>query len=82
MYAIRNKETGKFVSGTDYRQSYGFSFGIGEFSKVQMIIYKQISNGSALTYADYWHAERDFFDRGCSSKLYKIVKVDLVEVDE
>lgn len=75
MHAIRNKKNGKYVSGTDYRQHY-----INH--NVKLGTYKQISDGSALTYPDYWDVERDFDNRGCSPRLYKIVKVNLVEVDK
>lgn len=75
MYAIWNKEIGKFVSGTDYRRDYGLQAdGINH-------TYRQIMDGSALTFPDKWDAEQQFKHRGCSSKRYKIVKVDLVEAD-
>lgn len=82
MHAIRNKKNGKYVSGTDYRQHYATHSGIGQHAGIQLATYKQISNGSALTYADYWDVERDFDNCGCSPRLYKIVKVNLVEVDK
>lgn len=76
MHAIRNKKNGKYVSGTDYLREYGLQDdGINR-------IYRQIMDGSALTFAYKWDAEFQFAHRGCSPSLYKIVKVNLVEVDK
>ncbi len=66
MYAIRNKRTGKWVCGTDYRYSPRR---------------QRTSHSQALTYEDRELAELDFRYRKCS-KEYQIVKVALIEVEE
>lgn len=61
MYAIRNKITGQWVYGTNYR-----------FSPPR----QRISNRQALTYEEKDFAQMDFLLRKCG-KDYEIVKVTL-----
>lgn len=82
MYAIKNKNTGKWVSGTDFRQSYGTHPGLGDRNEAQICVYKQRTLGSAITYDLLWEAEIDFDHRGCSTNNYVIKSVKLVEVEE
>lgn len=82
MYAIKNKNTGKWVSGTDFHQSYDTRPGLGDREKAQIRVYKQRMLGSALTYNELWEAEVDFDHRGCSTKNYVIRQVKLVEITE
>lgn len=79
MFAIKRKRDGKWVSGTDYRQSYGQRAGIGELKDLTFTIYKQLCNGDALTFYEYENAEFQFNRRGCSTNDYVIVPVKVVE---
>lgn len=63
MYAIRNKKTGKWLYGTDYRY-YPF--------------HQRTSYEKALTFEDKWDAEMTLKARRCN-KNYEVVKVELKE---
>ena len=62
MFAIRNKKSGAWVCGTDYRY----------FPHHQIT-----SFNSAFTYDSEKSAEHAFFTRGCSKRLYAVVEVTL-----
>ena len=66
MYAIRNKNTGEWVYGTDYR-----------YSPTR----QRTSSSQALTYEDWECAEMDLKHRKCG-KDYEIVKVSLIEAND
>lgn len=66
MYAIRNKNTHKWVYGTDYRYKPR---------------HQRTSLGRALTYEDRAEAEMDYKHRQCG-KDYEIVKVEMVASHE
>ncbi len=61
MYAIRNKITGQWVYGTDYRYNPP---------------HQRISNRQALTFEDLDEAKHNFRHRRCG-KDYEIVEVEL-----
>lgn len=71
MYVIRNKKTGKYVYGTDYRCKYK--------GRGNTLIYHQFTSfGRALTYEYVSDVMSDFLLRGISVNSYEIVEVDMI----
>lgn len=71
MFAIRNKKTGEFVYGTDYRTRRRRKDGSWSCSQ-------RTSKNQALTFTWLDNAVADFRHRGISPDLYEVVKVEMI----
>ena len=78
-YIFQNKNNGKYIYGTDYRQSYK--------SKTQRRVFKQrltehISKAKVFVsnFQDNWDIDLEIEHRGISKNNYKLVEVNIVPI--